>query len=302
MSFHALAWAVRQRLPSTQKLVLLMLAERHNGDSGQCNPSLELLADDCGLSRRSVIDQIAKLQEAGYLTVLHRAKDNARLPSQYVLRLSFGIPEAAKTIPADPYLVPEKVVNDVHQGSERAAPGVVNDVHQVVNVLHEGGERRAHKPGSEPGKEPIQKKEKRASAPSPSIPGIADDLLSDFLAVRKAKRAGPLTDTALAGIRREAEKAGLTLEQAITACCEFGWQGFNAGWYADRTAGRAATTPRRADTGETAYQRSMRERIEEAAPDIARRAPAPRQDAADFLRTVDAVARVVPTTAIEVTR
>lgn len=229
MSFHALAWAVRQRLPSTQKLVLLMLAERHNGDSGQCNPSLELLADDCGLSRRSVIDQIAKLQEAGYLTVRHRAKDNARLPSQYVLRLSFGIPEAAKTIPADPYLVPEKVVNDVHQ---------------VVNVLHEGGERRAHKPGSEPGKEPIQKKEKRASAPSPSIPGIADDLLSDFLAVRKAKRAGPLTDTALAGIRREAEKAGLTLEQAITACCEFGWQGFNAGWYADRQVGSKASIAR----------------------------------------------------------
>lgn len=244
MSFHALAWAVRQRLPSTQKLVLLMLAERHNGDSGQCNPSLELLADDCGLSRRSVIDQIAKLQEAGYLTVRHRAKDNARLPSQYVLRLSFGIPEAAKTIPADPYLVPEKVVNDVHQGSERAAPGVVNDVHQVVNVLHEGGERRAHKPGSEPGKEPIQKKEKRASAPSPSIPGIADDLLSDFLAVRKDKRAGPLTDTALAGIRREAEKAGLTLEQAITACCEFGWQGFNAGWYADRQVGSKASIAR----------------------------------------------------------
>ena len=244
MSFHALAWAVRQRLPSTQKLVLLMLAERHNGDSGQCNPSLELLADDCGLSRRSVIDQIAKLQEAGYLTVRHRAKDNARLPSQYVLRLSFGIPEAAKTIPADPYLVPEKVVNDVHHGSERAAPGVVNDVHQVVNVLHEGGERRAHKPGSEPGKEPIQKREKRASAPSPSIPGIADELLSDFLAVRKAKRAGPLTGTVIDGLNREADKAGLTLAEAITYCCEAGWQGFNATWYADRQVGSKASIAR----------------------------------------------------------
>ena len=175
-------------------------------------------------------------------------------------------------------------------------------MHQVVNVLHEGGERRAHKPGSEPGKEPIQKREKRASAPSPSIPGVCPELLDDYLTVRKAKKAGPLTKTAIAGLEREADKAGITLSEAITACCEFGWQGFNAGWYADRTAGRAATAPRRADTGETAYQRSMRERIEEVAPDIARRAPAPRQDAADFFRTVDAVARVVPTTAIEVTR
>lgn len=289
MSFPALAWAVRQRLPSTQKLVLLMLAERHNKDSGQCNPSLELLADDCGLSRRSVIDQIAKLQEAGYLTVRHRAKDNLRLPSQYVLHLSFGVPEAINAAVEDPYLMPTPVVNDVHQGSERAAPVVVNDVHQVVNVLHQGSERAAHKPGSEPGSEPVKKKEKRASAPT--IPGIPDSLTADFLAVRKAKRAGPLTDTALAGIRREAEKAGLTLEQAITFCCEAGWQAFNAGWYAERQQKRGAAFI----TGgaETAYQRSMRERMQEAAPSIARKAPQPQQDAADFFRTVDTSARVV---------
>ena len=66
------------------------------------------------------------------------------------------------------------------------------------------------------------------------IDGISETLLQDFLEVRKAKRAGKLTPTAIAGIKREAEKAGLTLEQAITACCEYGWQGFNAGWYAER--------------------------------------------------------------------
>ena len=66
------------------------------------------------------------------------------------------------------------------------------------------------------------------------IDGISETLLQDFLEVRKAKRAGKLTPTAIAGIKREAEKAGLTLEQAITACCEYGWQGFNAGWYAGR--------------------------------------------------------------------
>ena len=69
---------------------------------------------------------------------------------------------------------------------------------------------------------------------APVIDGISETLLQDFLEVRKAKRAGKLTPTAIAGIKREAEKAGLTLEQAITACCEYGWQGFNAGWYAER--------------------------------------------------------------------
>jgi hypothetical protein len=74
---------------------------------------------------------------------------------------------------------------------------------------------------------------------------IPPALLADFLAVRKAKRAGPLTATAIAGLQREADKAGISLEAAVTACCEFGWQGFNAGWYADRAQKPAAMTANR---------------------------------------------------------
>lgn len=131
---------------------------------------------------------------------------------------------------------------------------------------------------------------KRASPPAtPAIPGVCHELLDDYLMVRKAKKAGPLTKTAIAGLEREADKAGITLSEAITACCEFGWQGFNAGWYADRKGGGSRVLP----AGETAYQRSMRERVEQAAPSIARQAPATQQDAADFFRTIDAPARVV---------
>lgn len=75
------------------------------------------------------------------------------------------------------------------------------------------------------------------SSSSPAKPdGVDERVWQDFQAIRKAKRA-PLTDTALDGIRREADKAGLSLGEAITYCCEAGWQGFNAGWYADRTKG-----------------------------------------------------------------
>jgi uncharacterized protein YdaU (DUF1376 family) len=72
------------------------------------------------------------------------------------------------------------------------------------------------------------------SAIAPHLAVIPEKLLSDFLAVRKAKRAGELTETALAGIQREADKAGLTLVEAITACCEYSWVGFDADWYAKR--------------------------------------------------------------------
>lgn len=136
----------------------------------------------------------------------------------------------------------------------------------------------------------------RKRAAHPARPAeVPESVWQDFQALRKAKRAA-LTDTAMDGIRREAAKAGIGLADALAYCCEAGWQGFNAGWYADRQGAARGT----AATGETAYQRSMRERIEEAAPSIARRAPALPQDATDYFRTVDVPARDVTRHAIEV--
>ena len=67
---------------------------------------------------------------------------------------------------------------------------------------------------------------------------VPEPVWQDFQRLRREKRA-PLTDTALAGVRREAEKAGVPLAQAIAYCCEAGWQGFNAGWYAQRTGAQS---------------------------------------------------------------
>lgn len=67
---------------------------------------------------------------------------------------------------------------------------------------------------------------------------VPAEVFADFLAIRKAKRA-PLTATALGGIRREADKAGVSLEQALTVCCERGWVGFRADWYREGNAAPA---------------------------------------------------------------
>lgn len=126
----------------------------------------------------------------------------------------------------------------------------------------------------------------RKRAAHPARPAeVPESVWQDFQALRKAKRAA-LTDTAMDGIRREAAKAGIGLADALAYCCEAGWQGFNAGWYAERTQGNS----RVAGQGETAYQRSMRERMQEAAPAIARKAPGTTQ-AADFFNTVETPVR-----------
>jgi hypothetical protein len=51
----------------------------------------------------------------------------------------------------------------------------------------------------------------------------------DFLAHRKAKRA-PVSETVIAGMRREAGKAGWTLDAALAECVFRGWQAIKADW------------------------------------------------------------------------
>jgi len=63
---------------------------------------------------------------------------------------------------------------------------------------------------------------------------VSEQVWNDFLALRKAKRA-PLSQTALAGILSEADKAMMTLEDALTECVTRGWQGFKAEWMKPKT-------------------------------------------------------------------
>ena len=71
---------------------------------------------------------------------------------------------------------------------------------------------------------------------------VSESVWSDFLDIRKKRRA-PLTDTALNGIAKEAERAGLTLEDCLGLCCSRGWQSFNANWdWRGRSNQRAGPT------------------------------------------------------------
>lgn len=60
--------------------------------------------------------------------------------------------------------------------------------------------------------------------------GINPQVVTDYLAVRKSKKAPPVSQTVFEGLQREADKAGYTIEQALKTCCERNWVGFNAEW------------------------------------------------------------------------
>ena len=67
----------------------------------------------------------------------------------------------------------------------------------------------------------------------PSPVGVCVELWADYMTIRKSKKS-PMTKTALSGLERECNKAGLSLEAGIRVCCERGWASLKAEWLDDK--------------------------------------------------------------------
>lgn len=63
---------------------------------------------------------------------------------------------------------------------------------------------------------------------------VSENIWQDHLKNRRAKKQ-PITQTALDGMRREADKLGWTLEQALTEACNRGWASFKSEWMTNQT-------------------------------------------------------------------
>jgi len=64
--------------------------------------------------------------------------------------------------------------------------------------------------------------------------GVSSEIWEEFKSLRIRKRA-PVTPRVIDNIKEEANKAGWTLEKALTECCVRGWLAFKADWVAQRT-------------------------------------------------------------------
>jgi len=72
------------------------------------------------------------------------------------------------------------------------------------------------------------KPKKRAAVPRPD--DIPEQVWDDWQAVRKAKKAGPVTATVIKNMATQAQLAQLTVAQAVEECAARGWQAFKADW------------------------------------------------------------------------
>lgn len=123
----------------TEKLVLLVLADCHNDETGRCFPGLAYLSTVTGLNRRTIQSAIQKLEAAGVIRV---RRGRGSVNSTYQLP-SRSYPDQ-RTKHADE---PAALVHEIHYGGASAPP-------QEVIEMHQRDDPRSPKPEWNQNKEP----------------------------------------------------------------------------------------------------------------------------------------------------
>lgn len=89
MSHYMTALAMKQKgLKPAAKIVLYWLADHHNETTGDCFPSIARIAQLADMSRRSVENQIAKLEQLGLVVRSERYRDiGGKTSNHYTLHM-----------------------------------------------------------------------------------------------------------------------------------------------------------------------------------------------------------------------
>ena len=152
---------------------------------------------------------------------------------------------------------------EARKRAEREHEACTNRAPDVAGTLHEQSTPQNHSQNQIPETEEKGSPRKRVP-PVPCPSDVAEQVWQDWVQLRKGKRAA-VSLTAVDEARTEAGKAGLTLERFLAVWCARGSQGLQAEWLKPHERGTS--------TGETAYQKTARERMQQWAPGVAAKAP-----------------------------
>ena len=260
------AWTANVDTPA-ECLTLLWLNQRADDDSGECFPSAEDIAAHTRLNRKTVFAALKSLTEKGLIETKKRPGPGRR----NLYRLCYertengtsqkwNVPETVLSTSQKrdfqstqngtsnvPETVRETTIETTTESirnqqevmcapSGAPQPPEMSDdeiADLLESVPQEKGERPPFEKGahlSEKGDHPSPAPKRKRVSNVQKPESVSEQVWEDFSALRTKRRA-PITETALKGIQREAEKAGITLEEALSTCCERGWQGFMAKWY-----------------------------------------------------------------------
>jgi hypothetical protein len=221
MSIELMSAAWKANLPTGRKIVLLSLCDNAN-DQGECYPSIATISTRCGVGVRSVYRYIDEFEQVG---AIWRENRVGRSTIYHIDASKFG----AFLTPATPATVAPTPAT-VAPTPATVAPPVPATVAPITII----------EPSSNqiPNTTRAQKNGAIASAIF-VVDDVDSEIWADFVKLRKAKKS-PLTKTAVDGIRREAERAGWSMQAVIAECCARGWSGFKADWVSDKSSPKSA--------------------------------------------------------------
>lgn len=314
--YMTLAW--RTELASGPRLVLLALCDNAN-DLGSCYPSVQTLADKCGLSVRSVRNHVADMEIQGLL------ERNERTGRSTYYQISLKALRAAvyKCLSGREHLsefdrgilrscAPDDA--DLQQGTpaNSAAPHDDTPANSAAPPGKFCRPPRQILPGTPANSAAITIIEssmnhqlnvgERAQAPAATHPSVDGSGSGKPAKSRKTALPDDLQPCATAqafaavnGLSLADEMAAFADHHAAAGTTMADWQAGLRNWlrnsvkFRSRDERAALQRGTNATTGETPYQRSMRERMQEAVPAIARKAPGKQHvNAVDFFNTVEA--------------
>jgi hypothetical protein len=124
-------------LDTISKVILLCLDYHADNTTASCFPSIKRIAREVGCSVRSIKYKLPILEESGFLAITRRYKDNSKISNLYTLELP---QQFELTYRKRQFEIPEE-----REGASQRQGGGARDARGVVQEMHEGGARDAHR-------------------------------------------------------------------------------------------------------------------------------------------------------------
>ena len=227
MSVDATRWAwLAPVKSSTQRLVLLSLADRA-GEYHTCFPSVARITKDTKLNRKTIMKVIGELIELGLVEDTGHKKGATKQVIVYRL-LGIKTREDEEINSTNIGTVPK---TEQSQNYQETVPFLPHNSTNIGTQNLKGTKKESNN------------NIKFNFAQELKNLGADDQLISDWLAVRKTKKASN-SETAFNGFVRELKKSNLDVNTALRICIERNWQGFTASWLnnVDMSAYQVQTT------------------------------------------------------------
>lgn len=242
MSVEAITWALNLKVErSTAKFVLVAMANCANNDM-TCWPSVQYLSDATCQDRKTVLENIKRLKEYGYIadTTMRRGQ------SGQVIVYQLKNPENGTVPKTGPSNAGDDGADEESQKRDSSENGTVPKTDDNSPVFSGKQSRFSAKTGPKTGhgtvKNPKEPKGNPKKAQASSVikstwkpldalleAGVDKKTAEDWLTLRKGKSAA-VTETVLDQAKDHASRAGMPLAEALKICCLRGWAGYKAEW------------------------------------------------------------------------